>query len=62
MYCFFYYLVPPALILPINFKLDPDSEYAIISFGPSIQYYENFSDVFGKLSLYSKDLTIGTTT
>ena len=34
------FLVPPALILLVNLKLDLDSWYPIISFGPSIQYFQ----------------------
>ena len=54
------FVVVVVLVLPVNFNLYlHDSELAMLPFGSSIQYCQNFLGVLEKLSLYSNKLYTG---
>ena len=57
------FVVAVVLVLPVNFNLYlNDSESAMLPFGSSTQYCQNFLDMLKKLSLYSNKLYTGLTT
>ena len=57
------FVVVVVLVLPVNFNLYlNDSESAMLPFGSSTQYCQNFLDMLKKLSLYSNKLYTGLTT